>query len=118
MFGHATHVLESQFFRAFLALVLIVFAYSTQAQCWLEASGTQIVNASTGQPVILRAVGLGDWALQEGYMLNPQGCTGCPGTQWQMKLQYLNEGQSIGGALEEEEWAVAATDGRRDLCVC
>lgn len=95
MFGHATHVLESQFFRAFLALVLIVFAYSTQAQCWLEASGTQIVNASTGQPVILRAVGLGDWALQEGYMLNPQGCAGCPGTQWQMKLQYLNEGQSM-----------------------
>ena len=29
-------------------------------------------------------------------MLHPQGCAGCPGTQWQMKLQYLNEGLTIG----------------------
>lgn len=65
-----------------------------QANCWLETQGTQIVNAATGQPVILRAVGLGNWLLQEGYMLNPQGCTGCPGTQWEMKKQYYNEGQS------------------------
>ena len=43
----------------------------------------------------LRSVGLGGWLLQEGYMLNPGGCDGCPGTQWQLKLQYLNEGQSI-----------------------
>lgn len=65
-----------------------------QANCWLETQGTQIVNAATGQPVILRAVGLGNWLLQEGYMLNPQGCSGCPGTQWEMKKQYYNEGQS------------------------
>ena len=63
--------------------------------CWLETSGTEIVNASTGQPVRLRAVGLGGWLLQEGYMLNPGGCAGCPGTQWQMKKQYLDEGQTI-----------------------
>jgi endoglucanase len=95
MFGHISCVLQSRFVRAILALTLLTFTISSHAQCWLEASGTQIVNASTGQPVILRAVGLGNWALQEGYMLNPQGCAGCPGTQWQMKLQYLNEGQSL-----------------------
>lgn len=62
-----------------------------QSSCWLEASGTEIVNAKTQQPVILRAVGLGYWALQEGYMLNPAGCHG---TQWQMKLQYYHEGKT------------------------
>ena len=63
--------------------------------CWLEVRGRDVVNAATGQPVILRAVGLGGWLLQEGYMLNPQGCAGCPGTQWQMKRQFLDEGMSI-----------------------
>ena len=64
--------------------------------CWLVAQGSQIVNASNGEPVVLRSVGLGNWLLQEGYMLHPQGCNGCPNTQWQMKLQYLNEGLNIG----------------------
>jgi endoglucanase len=82
-----------------VCLILSLTARVTSAQCndcWLEVRGKEIVNASTGQPVILRAVGLGNWLLQEGYMLNPGGCEGCPGTQWQMKRQYLNEGQSIG----------------------
>lgn len=73
---------------------LVTHQASAQSNCWLETQGTQIVNATTGQPVVLRAVGLGNWLLQEGYMLNPQGCTGCPGTQWQMKKQYYNQGQS------------------------
>lgn len=63
--------------------------------CWLEVQGPEIVNATTGEPVRLRAVGLGNWLLQEGYMLNPGGCAGCPGTQWEMKRQYLDEGQTI-----------------------
>jgi aryl-phospho-beta-D-glucosidase BglC (GH1 family) len=63
--------------------------------CRLVAQGSQIVNASTGEPVILRSVSLGNWFLQEGYMLHPQGCPGCPATQWQMKLQYANEGFSL-----------------------
>ena len=29
-------------------------------------------------------------------MLHPQGCAACPGKQWEMKLQYLNEGLTIG----------------------
>lgn len=91
------HLLNRQGRKLMLLLLAwIAISWNTNAQsCWLEASGTQIVNAATQQPVILRAVGLGNWALQEGYMLNPQGCPGCPGTQWQMKLQYLNEGQSM-----------------------
>ena len=81
------------------AIAILASTRSLSAQCndcWLEAQGTEIVNASTGQPVILRSVGLGYWLLQEGYMLNPGGCSGCPNTQWQMKLQYLNEGKTIG----------------------
>ncbi len=84
-----------------LALTLFLQANgsrSVKAQCndcWLEVRGSEIVNAHSGKRVILRAVGLGGWLIQEGYMLNPGGCDGCPGTQWQMKLQYLNEGKTI-----------------------
>ena len=42
MFGHATHVLESQFFRAFLALVLIVFAFLLSSKHW-EVRCTNLV---------------------------------------------------------------------------
>jgi hypothetical protein len=62
----------------FAAVLAVLLAPSARAQCndcWLEVSGTEIVNAATGQPVILRAVGLGYWLLQEGYMLNPRGAT-------------------------------------------
>lgn len=76
-------------FTLFLAFPLTVFA---QSNCWLETQGTQIVNAATGQNVVLRAVGLGNWGLQEGYMLNPQGSN--IGTQWQMKKLYYDQGQS------------------------
>lgn len=38
--------------------------------CWLVPQGTQIVNASNGEPVVLRSVALGYWLLQEGYMLH------------------------------------------------
>ena len=39
-----------------------------QAQSFLRADGTRIVNEE-GEPVILRGMGLGGWVLQEGYML-------------------------------------------------
>jgi len=96
---HQQHLAGASFYIVvalwtFLIGNLLAQPAHAQANCWLETQGTQIVNATTGQPVILRAVGLGNWLLQEGYMLNPQGCTGCPGTQWEMKKQYYNEGQS------------------------
>ncbi len=81
--------------KLFTLFLFCSWSMTLKAQsCWLEASGTQIVNAETGQPIILRTLNLGNWLLQEGYMLHPQGCEGCPATQWQMKLQYYNEGQS------------------------
>ncbi len=78
----------------FAGIFMLASQKSYAQSCWLEVNGKQIVRASNGQPIILRAVGLGNWALQEGYMLNPQGCTGCPGTQWEMKKRYYDMGQS------------------------
>ena len=83
--------------RVFALLLACAWGQAASAQCndcWLEVSGTEIVNADTGRPMVLRAVGLGNWLLQEGYMLHPQGCTGCPGTQWQMKEIYKDDGLS------------------------
>ncbi|MFG0304743.1 MAG: cellulase family glycosylhydrolase [Phycisphaerales bacterium JB040] len=81
-----------------LALTLVsISARAARGQCndcWLEVRGKDIVNADTGRPMTLRAVGLGNWLLQEGYMLHPQGCPGCPGTQWQMKQKYKADGLS------------------------
>src|SRR5687767_5931035 len=69
----------------FIPVVLFFFlSLAAHAQCWLEARGTQMVNTSTGQEVLLRGVNLGAWGLQEGYMLNPQN-TNLAGTQWAMK---------------------------------
>ena len=75
-----------------------ILAFAAIAQCpdcWLEADGPDVVQSSTGAPVVLRGVGLGYWLLQENYMMHPQGCEGCPDNQWQMKRQYLQEGQSM-----------------------
>jgi endoglucanase len=79
-----------------LIFVFVFFAFcplKMLGQCWLEARGTQIVNSSTGQEVILRGINLGNWGLQEGYMLNPQN-PGIAGTQWAMKKIYYNQGQT------------------------
>ncbi|KAA1245824.1 cellulase family glycosylhydrolase [Aquimarina sp. RZ0] len=76
------------------SIIILCFINTINSQnCWLETEGNQIVSAETKQPVILRAVGLGGWVLQEGYMLNPQGCNGCPGTQWEIKQKLYSDGQ-------------------------
>jgi endoglucanase len=86
--------LPAQGRRSFYVVVILsLISTSLQAQCWLEARGTQIVNSSSGQEVILRGVNLGDWGLQEGYMLNPQN-PNIAGTQWAMKKIYYNQGQT------------------------
>jgi len=61
----------------------------------LRADGTKVVNAQNAEAV-LRAVGLGYWLLQEGYMLNPHDQSKAA-NQWQMKRIYYQEG------LTEEE---------------
>jgi endoglucanase len=76
-----------------LLLLFFLLPIVGVCQCWLEARGTQIVNSSTGQEVILRGVNLGNWGLQEGYMLNP-GNPNLVGTQWAMKKLYYNQGQT------------------------
>jgi hypothetical protein len=60
--------------RALVACVLVACAPLVQAQSqgFLRAKDGQIVG-ETGQPVLLRGVGLGGWMLQEGYMLEVPG---------------------------------------------
>ncbi|QDH79168.1 glycoside hydrolase family 5 protein [Echinicola soli] len=58
----------------------------------LSADKTKVVNEQ-GEEVILRAIGLGGWLLQEGYMLNPKGSK--IGTQWQMKKALYDQGLSM-----------------------
>jgi aryl-phospho-beta-D-glucosidase BglC (GH1 family) len=80
-------------FRILTVVLSIFLSLTGKAQCWIEARGTQMVNSSTGQEVLLRGVNLGDWGLQEGYMLNPQN-PNIAGTQWAMKKLYYNQGQT------------------------
>lgn len=58
----------------------------------LRAEGTKITNAE-GEEIVLRAIGLGNWWLQEGYMLNPHDQSKVA-NQWQMKKLYYDEGLS------------------------
>jgi endoglucanase len=59
---------------------------------FLHANGTKMIDTNNRE-VILKGLNLGAWGLQEGYMLNPAGSSSVK-TQWQMKQQYYNEGQS------------------------
>ncbi|WP_137402258.1 glycoside hydrolase family 5 protein [Echinicola rosea] len=58
----------------------------------LSADKTKVVNEQ-GEEIILKAIGLGGWLLQEGYMLNPQGSE--IGTQWQMKKAFYDQGLTM-----------------------
>ena len=51
-----------------LALTALLSSTNAHAEGFLRAEGTRIVDDS-GEPVILRGMGLGGWMLQEGYML-------------------------------------------------
>ncbi|WP_260583568.1 glycoside hydrolase family 5 protein [Sphingopyxis sp. PET50] len=51
-----------------LALAALFSSTAARAEGFLKVQGTRIVDDS-GQPVILRGMGLGGWMLQEGYML-------------------------------------------------
>ncbi|HYG39032.1 MAG TPA: cellulase family glycosylhydrolase [Cytophagales bacterium] len=86
--------LANVFNKSLLVLMLLISAsfQANSQNCWLETQGTQIVNAN-GQNVILRAVNLGNWGLQEGYMLHPQNGN-LYNCQWKMKKAYYDQGQS------------------------
>lgn len=51
-----------------MALAALFSSTAAHAEGYLKVDGTRIVDDS-GQPVILRGMGLGGWMLQEGYML-------------------------------------------------
>jgi endoglucanase len=55
-----------------LSLVCLVASPAAQSKDFLRAEGKRIVDES-GEPVILRGMGLGGWMLQEGYMLDLEG---------------------------------------------
>lgn len=74
-------------FTILSSLLNISYSYS-----FLHANGTKMMDTNNKE-IILKALNLGGWALQEGYILNPAGSSDVK-TQWQMKKQYYNEGQS------------------------
>ncbi len=77
---------------AFSMLCFFMPQLSNAQNCFLSTVGQQVRNAA-GQNVILRSMNLGDWAIQEGYMLNPQNGN-LANCQWKMKKRYYDAGQT------------------------
>ena len=67
--------------------LLLIMAFSVNAQGFLTTNGTAIVNEN-GDAVILRGMGLGGWMLQEGYMLQTAEFAG-PEYQIRNKIEGL-----------------------------
>jgi aryl-phospho-beta-D-glucosidase BglC (GH1 family) len=84
----------SHYFSFIIAFIILNFVTQTAfaQSCFLSTVGQQVRNPA-GQNVILRSVNLGYWAIQEGYMLNPQNgdIANC---QWKMKKRYYDAGQT------------------------
>ena len=85
-------------FRRFSALILALvgFANSAFGQSFLQTSGPKIVNSSN-QEVLLNGVNLGNWAVQEGYMMKkdwPGIGTDGKKTQGMVKKALYNFGMS------------------------
>lgn len=74
-----------------LIILQVILINATVGQSLLSASGTEIVNTS-GEPVYLKGVNLGNWLLQEGWMISWDGNT--PGTQSEMKKILYDRGFS------------------------
>ncbi|WP_133259645.1 cellulase family glycosylhydrolase [Pseudochryseolinea flava] len=76
-----------------LSFLFVLTAATAFAQgCFLSTVGQQVRN-NAGQNVVLRAMNLGYWTVQEGYMLNPQNgnLVNC---EWKMKKRYFDAGLS------------------------
>ncbi|MBG8552148.1 RICIN domain-containing protein [Hymenobacter guriensis] len=91
-------ILKTSILRGLCLLLVLLaglgFVRQANAQSFLRASGTKIVNASN-QEVILNGMNLGGWALQEGYIIKP-GWPGIDGKQTQgtVKKALYNAGMS------------------------
>jgi hypothetical protein len=58
-------------------ILLFVLPAGLQAQGYLHAGGKYIYDG-TGNEVILRGIGTGNWMLQEGYMMQSSRVAGIP----------------------------------------
>ncbi|MEI7504007.1 MAG: cellulase family glycosylhydrolase, partial [Paludibacter sp.] len=66
----------------FLLPLLFMFTFTLQAQNgYVHASGKQIVDGS-GNNLLLKGIGTGNWMIQEGYMMQSADVAG---TQWEFK---------------------------------
>src|SRR5688572_22493477 len=79
---------------SFLAVVILLMItdQAFSQNCFLSTVGSQVRN-NAGQNVVLRAMNLGYWTVQEGYMMNPQNgnLVNC---EWKMKKRYFDAGQT------------------------
>jgi len=83
-----------------LLLMLTVACFPVvSGQGFLHADGKQIVDG-TGENVILRGIGTGNWMLQEGYMMETGDIAG---TQHEFREKLIN---TIGEALTDSFYAV------------
>ena len=80
----------------FTFLLALTFSYNANSQNFLKTQGKMIVDTNNGDTVILRAMGLGGWMLQEGYMMQTAGFAGT-----EYKIRELIE-QEIGVANTAE----------------
>lgn len=71
---------------AFLFLLLFIFTTHSSADGFLKVSGKNIVDSS-GNPVLLRGMGLGGWLLPEGYMFHTSDFANA---FWQMKEKVID----------------------------
>ena len=85
-------------FLFFSGFLLSISALGQQS--FLHAEGTEIVDG-TGQPVLLRGMGLGGWMLQEGYMMESSGFGN---TQHELKALIREVAGNEGHDLFYEAW--------------
>jgi hypothetical protein len=73
--------------KLFVLLFVVIFLGQPFAQGFLKVSGKKIVNASTGEDIYLRGIGLGGWLLQEGYMMHTGSFAPA---QWQIRAKIVD----------------------------
>jgi hypothetical protein len=68
--------MKNNFFALFILLFVLTFSHNANSQNFLKTQGKMIVDTNNGDTIILRAMGLGGWMLQEGYMMQTAGFAG------------------------------------------
>lgn len=76
--------MKNIFYSIFILLALFAITTTLSAQGFMHRSGKKILDAS-GNEIILRGIGTGNWLLQEGYMMKTADFAGTQ-TQFRNKL--------------------------------